>query len=92
MRCTEILKARVTLQIKHQVRAIAERDFLPEAAWLKRLVIREVRARDVSQMQATIRRGRNGHEEMTGFSFHIFEHVELIQVHWSCALAISAGA
>jgi hypothetical protein len=45
VRCTEILKARVSPQIKRQARAIAERDFMTEAAWLKRLVIREIRAR-----------------------------------------------
>jgi hypothetical protein len=44
MRCTEFLKARVSPQIKRQARAIAERDFMTEAAWLKRLVIREIRA------------------------------------------------
>ena len=48
MRCTEILKARVPPQIKRQARAIAERDLLTEAAWLKRLVIREIRACDVA--------------------------------------------
>ncbi len=40
MRCTEILKARVSPQVKRQASAIAERDLLTEAAWLKRLVIR----------------------------------------------------
>jgi hypothetical protein len=48
MRCTEFLKARVSPQIKRQARAIAERDFLTEAAWLKRLVIREIRACDAA--------------------------------------------
>jgi hypothetical protein len=48
MRCTEILKARVTPQIKRQARATAERDLLTEAAWLKRLVIRELRACDAA--------------------------------------------
>jgi hypothetical protein len=48
MRCTEILKVRVTLQIKRQAKAIAERDLLTEAAWLKRLVIREIRACDMA--------------------------------------------
>jgi hypothetical protein len=43
MSCTEILKARVSPEIKLQVKAIADRDFLTEAAWLKRLVIREIR-------------------------------------------------
>jgi hypothetical protein len=42
--CTEILKARVSPEIKLQVKAIADRSFLTEAAWLKRLVIREIRA------------------------------------------------
>jgi hypothetical protein len=48
MSCTEFLKARVSPQIKRQARAIAERDFMTEAAWLKRLVIREIRARDAA--------------------------------------------
>src|ERR1700678_961311 len=48
MSCTEILKARVSTEIKLQAKAIADRDFLTEAAWLKRLVIREIRACDVA--------------------------------------------
>ena len=44
MNCTEILKARVSPEIKLQAKAIADRHFLTEAAWLKRLVIREIRA------------------------------------------------
>jgi hypothetical protein len=43
MSCTEILKARVSLEIKEQVRSVAQRELLTEAAWLKRLVIREMR-------------------------------------------------
>jgi hypothetical protein len=42
MNCTEILKARVTPEIKRQARVIASRALLSEAAWLKRLVIREI--------------------------------------------------
>jgi len=38
------LKAHVSPEIKLQAKAIAERDLLTEAAWLKRLVIREIRA------------------------------------------------
>jgi hypothetical protein len=44
MGCTEFLKARVSPEVKLQAKAIADRDFLTEAAWLKRLVIREIRA------------------------------------------------
>lgn len=44
MSCTEIVKARVTAETKREVAAAAEREMLTEAAWLKRLVIREVRA------------------------------------------------
>ena len=44
MRCTEVLKARVTPELKDRVRAIAEREMLTETAWLKRLVLREVQA------------------------------------------------
>ena len=46
MACTEFLKARVSPEIKRQTKAIAERDLVTEAAWLKRLVIREIRACD----------------------------------------------
>lgn len=48
MSCTEILKARVSPDIKLQAKAIADRDLLTEAAWLKRLVIREIRACDAA--------------------------------------------
>lgn len=44
MSCTEILKARVSPEIKRQVKAAADRELLSEAAWLKRVIIREIRA------------------------------------------------
>ena len=44
MGCTEFLKARVSPEIKLQAKVIADRDLLTESAWLKRLVIREIRA------------------------------------------------
>ena len=46
MSCTEILKARVSPEIKRQAKAVADRELLTEAAWLKRLVMREIRAAD----------------------------------------------
>jgi mobilization protein MobC len=46
MSCTEFLKARVSPNIKLKAKAIAEREFLSETAWLKRLVLREIRACD----------------------------------------------
>ena len=49
MSCTEILKARVSPEIKLQAKAIADRELLTEAAWLKRAVIREIRAADVAR-------------------------------------------
>ena len=48
MSCTEILKARVSPELKLQAKVIADRELLTEAAWLKRLVIREIRAADVA--------------------------------------------
>jgi hypothetical protein len=44
--CTETLKAHVSPDIKLRAKAIADREFLSEAAWLKRLVLRELRACD----------------------------------------------
>jgi hypothetical protein len=46
MGCTEFLKARVSPEIKLQAKAIAGRELLSEATWLKRLVLREIRACD----------------------------------------------
>ena len=48
MRRTEILKARVSPEIKLQAKDIADREFLSEAAWLKRIVMREIRARNAA--------------------------------------------
>jgi hypothetical protein len=44
MSCTEILKARVSPEIKCRAKAIADRELLSEAAWLKRVVVREIQA------------------------------------------------
>lgn len=49
MICTETLKAHVSPDIKLRAKAIADREFLSEAAWLKRLVLREIQACDVAQ-------------------------------------------
>jgi len=44
MRCESVLRTTVPSDIKVQAKAIADREFLSEAAWLKRLVVREIRA------------------------------------------------
>jgi hypothetical protein len=46
MSCTETLKAHVSPDVKLQAKVVADREFLSEAAWLKRLVLREIRACD----------------------------------------------
>ena len=66
MGCTEILKARVSPEIKLQAKAVAEREFLSEAAWLKRLVLREIRACDGAQRQRT--RTLSGRRHVVGRS------------------------
>lgn len=48
MSCTEILKARVSLEIKRQAKAIADRELLSEAAWLKQVVVRVIRAAEAN--------------------------------------------
>jgi hypothetical protein len=48
--CTETLKAHVSPEIKLQAKAVAEREFLSEAAWMKRLVLREIRACDATRV------------------------------------------
>jgi hypothetical protein len=49
MACTEFLKARVSPEIKFRVKAVADRELISEATWLKRLVLREIRACDADQ-------------------------------------------
>jgi len=53
MRCTEFLKARVSPEIKLQVKTIADRDLMTEAAWLKRLVTREIRTAEAGSATVT---------------------------------------
>jgi Bacterial mobilisation protein (MobC) len=56
MRCTEILKTSVSPEMKLQVKVIADRELLSEATWLKRLVIRAIRARnDASGAESDLR-------------------------------------
>jgi hypothetical protein len=51
MKSTEILKVRVSPAIKSQVRSIVERELLTEAAWLKRIVVQEVRSTESAVVQ-----------------------------------------
>lgn len=44
MRYNETLKTRVSPEIKVQAKAVADREFLSEAAWVKRLVMRAILA------------------------------------------------
>jgi hypothetical protein len=44
MSCTEVLKTRIPPDLKVQAKEIADRELLSEAAWLKSLVLREIRA------------------------------------------------
>jgi len=44
MRCAGVLKTTVPLDIKARAKAIADSELLTEAAWLKRIVVREMRA------------------------------------------------
>jgi len=60
MRCAETLKTHVSPEMKLQARSVADREFLSEAAWLKRLVIREIRARnDASGAESDLPRSEN---------------------------------
>jgi Bacterial mobilisation protein (MobC) len=51
MKCTEVLKARVSPDIKLRVRALAGHELLKESAWLKRLVVRELQACDAGDVE-----------------------------------------
>jgi hypothetical protein len=60
MRCTEILKTSVSPEIKLNAKAVADREFLSEAAWLKRLVMREIRAgKDASDADSDLLRSES---------------------------------
>src|SRR5688572_21501549 len=53
MNCTEVVKARVSPEMKLQAKALAERELLTEAAWLKRLIMRELRAASEAGISAS---------------------------------------
>src|ERR1700728_2213683 len=60
MRCTEILKTSVSPEIKLDAKAVADREFLSEAPWLKRIVMREIRARkDASDADSDLLRSES---------------------------------
>lgn len=60
MNCTEILKARVSSEVKLRAKAIADSELLTEAAWLKRVVAREIRAVDGGGTESLGPRTGNG--------------------------------
>jgi hypothetical protein len=58
MSCTEVVKARVTAETKREIAEAAAREMLTESTWLKRLLLREMRAaRDPARTQSVPRRG-----------------------------------
>ena len=58
MSCTEVVKARVTAETKREIAEAAARENLTESAWLKRLLIREMRGvRDPARTQSVPRPG-----------------------------------
>jgi hypothetical protein len=57
MNCTEVVKARVSPEMKCRVKALAERELLTETAWLKRLVIQELRAANEAGAPASVEDG-----------------------------------
>jgi len=66
MNCTAILKARVSPDLKLQAKVVADRELLTEAAWLKRLVIREIRAADVADPSVGEARRPDGNRRPDG--------------------------
>jgi hypothetical protein len=73
MSCTEVVKARVSPELKGQAKAVAERELLTEAAWLKRLVIREIRTVHgvKSEERALCRAGRVRNPSKEGRRFGV---------------------
>ena len=73
MICTEVVKARVSPEFKSQAKAVAERELLTEAAWLKRLVIREIRTVHglKSEERALLRAGRVRNSSKEGQRFGV---------------------
>lgn len=66
MNCTEILKARVSPEMKLQAKAIADRELLTASAWLKRIVLREIRSADAGGAVSEEPRRANSAREREG--------------------------
>lgn len=69
MSCEDVLKTRVPRELKLQAKEIADRELLSEAAWLKTLVLREIRScreaksegRECYWAESSARRGGEAH-------------------------------
>jgi len=75
---TEILSTRITAEIKEQVAAVAREEFLTESIWLRRLVLRELRAggsedamRHRGDVPAGAARGRCSDKRPPGSSLYV---------------------
>jgi hypothetical protein len=61
MSCTEVIRARVTVETKREIAAAAAREMLSESAWLKRLLVRELQAaRDPEARAVESRKAEDG--------------------------------
>jgi hypothetical protein len=66
MSCTEILKARVSPEVKLQAKANADRELVTEAAWLKRIVMREIRGANGGAIEFQEQRRTNTERQRAG--------------------------
>jgi hypothetical protein len=83
MNCTEVVKARVSPEIKRQAKALAERELLTEAAWIKRLIIRELRAAKEAGSSEAMDGIRSPHEDARGVSVDVKRvYVRLCAADW----------
>ncbi len=83
MNCTEVVKARVSPEVKCQAKALAERELLTEAAWLKRLIIRELRAANEAGSSASVDQINLSGELARGSSGHVKRvYVRLCPEDW----------
>ena len=78
MGATEILATRITPEIKQQVTRVVQNEFLTESIWLRRLVLRELRAappedgaRPYRDVAAAARRRQCSKQRVPGTSLYI---------------------
>jgi hypothetical protein len=92
MSCTAVIKAWVTAQVKHHTVQTAAREMLSESAWLKRLLVAQMRAGQPASATPMATHRAEGARRHTGRRSGVCDRPILVRLQFEGRLLLDARA